>query len=264
MIIKKLKIAVITQSDIYSIPQNVFALCDSKYIDVKCIIQIDSKGSLSNKKFFFLSGFGFFQCFLLFLKGLRKRIIILFEKISFYNFNKCSSLFSISKYFNCDYKLVNGIHNRQFISTLKEYDLDLIVSFSAPIVFKPIILDIPRKGCINLHCSLLPNYAGLFPSFWTLFEGSNDFGVSVHFMDNQIDNGDVIAQKKIFPQYNASIFDIILETKRVGGQLVLKVVNDIATGKKLQVLNLQKPVFHYSWPTIKQMKDFRKRGGRLA
>ncbi|MGZ7367589.1 formyltransferase family protein, partial [Streptococcus pyogenes] len=58
-----------------------------------------------------------------------------------------------------------------FLARLRAHAPDVIVSFSASQVFRKELLRLPAKGCINLHCSLLPHYRGLLPSFWVLFHG---------------------------------------------------------------------------------------------
>ena len=56
---------------------------------------------------------------------------------------------------------------------------------------------IPSLGCINVHCSLLPKYRGLMPSFWTLFYKEKYTGVSIFLMNEYIDDGPIIYQKKL-------------------------------------------------------------------
>ena len=64
-----------------------------------------------------------------------------------------------------------------------------------------------------MHCSLLPKYAGLFPSFWALYENSNTFGVTVHLMDDKIDNGEILKQRQLTIKQPVSIFKLINITK---------------------------------------------------
>ena len=60
---KKLKISVITQSDIFCIPLNVKLLGISEYVEIKSIIEINNSGSLVNKKTYFIRGFGLFSMY---------------------------------------------------------------------------------------------------------------------------------------------------------------------------------------------------------
>ena len=82
-------------------------------------------------------------------------------------------------------------------------------------------------------------------------------------MDTKIDNGDVIAQKSININNEITIFKLIKLTKTIGGILVLNVLEDFDVNKRVDTLNLKKPNFHFTWPTINQFRDFRQKGGRL-
>ena len=102
---------------------------------------------------------------------------------------------------------------------------DVIVSFSAPVVFRQNLLGLPKYGCINLHCSLLPLYSGIMPSFWVLFYKESYTGATIHMMDTKIDNGDILAQKRVEIYEDDSMFEIIRRTKGVGGRLMVDTLN---------------------------------------
>lgn len=59
------------------------------------------------------------------------------------------------------------------------------------------LLNVPRWGFLNIHPSLLPLYRGPYPLFWMLRSGDRRFGVTVHFMDEQFDTGDIAAQAAV-------------------------------------------------------------------
>jgi len=61
----------------------------------------------------------------------------------------------------------------------------------------PEVLSIPRKGCLNIHFSLLPKYRGPAPVQWALLEVNFYTGVSSIFMEEEVDAGDIILQKKV-------------------------------------------------------------------
>ncbi|MCA9873849.1 MAG: hypothetical protein KC441_09345, partial [Anaerolineales bacterium] len=56
------------------------------------------------------------------------------------------------------------------------------------------VLAIPRHGFLNVHPSLLPDFRGPAPLFWTFREGIRATGVTVHFMDEGLDTGDIVLQ----------------------------------------------------------------------
>jgi methionyl-tRNA formyltransferase len=258
-----MKILIITQNDYFSIPNNVKLLCESNFCLVTSVIVINSNSNIFNKKLYFIKGFGLLQSAKMLLQILFRKFNSVFHFLSFYYYKKLPTLKLLSKVFKFDYKTIDDINNIVFYDYIKALNIDLIVSFSAPVVFGKQLLSIPKLGCVNLHCSLLPRYAGLFPSFWALYENSNEFGATVHFMDNKIDNGDVLKQCKIRIKKPISIFKLIHLTKKIGGQLMLSVIDEMSSGVPVFPLKIPKPEFHYTWPTISEIKNFRNRGGEL-
>ena len=73
---------------------------------------------------------------------------------------------------------------------------DVSFSFYSRNRLEPAILDIPPKGCLNLHGSLLPKYRGRCPINWVLIHGEKETGVTLHYMTQNPDDGDIVCQKK--------------------------------------------------------------------
>ena len=90
----------------------------------------------------------------------------------------------------------NKLDDREFIEKLKEYnaDLFLVIAFRK---LPKVVWELPKKGTINLHTSLLPEYRGAAPINWVLINGENKTGVTTFFINEKIDQGDIILQKKI-------------------------------------------------------------------
>lgn len=113
---------------------------------------------------------------------------------------------------------------------LKKYHADLFVVVAFRILPEGII-EIPLKGVINLHSSLLPKYRGAAPIQWALLNGDKETGVTTFFIEKNVDTGDIILQEKvaILSQDNAgNLHDKLAD---VGAKLVLKTVDLIASEK---------------------------------
>ena len=259
------KIAVLCQDDVFVIPRNIKILSNLQNIDIVSIVNINSAGSLTNKKIFFLKGFGFYQFFKMGLLSIFYKLIDAIDSLSLYKLKFYRSLNSSAASCNALYKQIDNPNDPIFLKWLKNQKLDLVVSYSAPCVFEKELLEIPKYGCINLHCSLLPSYAGLLPSFWTLYEKSKTIGATVHLMDSKIDNGKILSQIKVNLPLNPSMFSVINATKAEGGKLMASVVESIKSNSELpeNLINEKLTPSYYSWPTIEQLKDFRSKGGRL-
>lgn len=79
----------------------------------------------------------------------------------------------------------------------KKKSIDFIFCFSWKHLLSERIIKIPKKGAINLHYSLLPKYRGVYPVNWSIIKGEQMTGITFHFINNRVDRGDIIAQKKV-------------------------------------------------------------------
>lgn len=73
---------------------------------------------------------------------------------------------------------------------------DLILSVLFDYILRPEILQIPKLGAVNLHPSFLPYHRGNWPNVWSILEGT-PAGVTLHYMDEGIDTGDIVAQRRV-------------------------------------------------------------------
>ncbi|MFQ5852179.1 MAG: formyltransferase [Candidatus Binatia bacterium] len=84
-----------------------------------------------------------------------------------------------------------------FVNLVRGLAPDLILSFYYRRLLSKELLSIPRLGGINLHGSLLPRYRGRCPVNWVLINGETETGVTLHYMIEQADAGDIVAQKAV-------------------------------------------------------------------
>jgi methionyl-tRNA formyltransferase len=91
----------------------------------------------------------------------------------------------------------DNINRPEWVLLIKELDPDIIFSFYYRNMISSEILSIPRLGAINLHGSLLPKYRGRCPVNWVLVNGEEETGLTLHYMVDKPDAGDIIARGKI-------------------------------------------------------------------
>ena len=260
-----MKIMILTQEDAFVIPKNILLLAEKcENVEICEVVNIQSDGALVNKALLFLSGFGVLQMGKLLLKSAYNKVHDLVGRVCNYRIAGSRSLRGAARRCRASYRQVVDVNSVEFIKSVKSLQVDLIISYSAPVVFCRELLAAPKIGCINLHCSLLPKYAGLLPSFWALYFRESEIGATIHCMDNKIDNGDVIAQRRVKMPQRPSMYSVIALTKSIGGELMVDVVNNLAEGQPLASLDKPKPDKHFTWPTISEIREFRKSGGRLV
>lgn len=96
---------------------------------------------------------------------------------------------------NIDYLKHRNINSDEFINIIQRYNCDLFVSMSFNQIFKTKIINTPRLKTINCHAGKLPFYRGRNILNWVLINDEKEFGITVHYIDEGIDTGDIILQK---------------------------------------------------------------------
>lgn len=117
-----------------------------------------------------------------------------------------------------------NINNSECINNIRKLQPDLIVSVNFAQILKKEMINIPTKGCINTHASLLPMYKGRAPLNWAMINGEKEVGVTVHYIEEGIDTGDIIIQEKIIVDEKDYINDILKKVKKIYPNIVLKAI----------------------------------------
>ena len=114
-----------------------------------------------------------------------------------------------AKRFKIDYLKHLNVNSDEFISNIKSYDCDLFVSMSFNQIFKSKIINLAKYKTINCHAGKLPFYRGRNVLNWVLINDEKEFGITVHYVDEGIDTGDIISQKT-FPITDQDNYNTLL------------------------------------------------------
>lgn len=117
-----------------------------------------------------------------------------------------------------------------FIETLKKLrpELFVVVAFR---ILPPAVFTIPSFGSINLHASLLPKYRGAAPINWAVISGERETGLSTFFLEEGVDTGDLILQKRISIGDDETAGELHDRLSEAGADIVRDSVQMIATRK---------------------------------
>lgn len=85
----------------------------------------------------------------------------------------------------------------EFIQALRELAPEAIVVVAYGQILRPAVLEIPPRGCINVHGSLLPELRGAAPIQWSVIRGCTETGVTTMFMDAGMDTGDMVLKRSV-------------------------------------------------------------------
>jgi|TARA_B100001540_G_C15781281_1_gene631155 methionyl-tRNA formyltransferase len=156
-------------------------------------------------------------------------------------------------------KLTKSINHQSSIKAIEMYSPDLLVSIQGNEIFKKSIIKLAKKGCINLHTALLPKYRGLMPTFWALKNNEKYTGVSVFFVDEGIDSGPIIFQKRIEIK-NQTQEELIIQTKKIGMEAIVEAIKLINEDNITLIENDDSKKTYFSFPNKSDVNDFKKIG----
>lgn len=117
-----------------------------------------------------------------------------------------------------------------FDGTLREIDPDVIVVVAYGKILPPSVLDYPKYGCVNLHVSLLPKYRGAAPMQRAIMNGDKTTGVTVMYMNEGLDTGDIISSVEFPINPTDNFEDIHDRSAEIGGELLSRTLRDIWEG----------------------------------
>lgn len=119
--------------------------------------------------------------------------------------------------------------NEEFLKILEEYAPDLIVVAAYGKLLPPEIIHLPRLGCVNIHASILPRWRGAAPMQRAIMAGDKDIGVTLMYMEEGLDTGDMIA-KLTTPILRKTAAELHDEVAALGGKLLLEKLPDLESG----------------------------------
>ncbi len=122
---------------------------------------------------------------------------------------------------------VENLNDNNFHHQLNELEADMFVVVAFRIL-TPEILDLPAKGSVNLHASLLPEYRGAAPIHWAVMNGEEKTGCTIFFLNEKVDAGIIVKQKETPIGPNETTGDVYGRLKNIGGDLLLEAIEEIA------------------------------------
>jgi methionyl-tRNA formyltransferase len=158
---------------------------------------------------------------------------------------------------------VKEINSHSYLEYVRELQPDVIASVAATQRFEPELLNISAKATINVHSSLLPEYRGVSPSFWTLLNDENQTGVTAHLMNETIDTGDVIVQRPIDIETNETLHSLNKKVAEVGADVLLDALEAVRTGTIDTTPIDPDEGSYYSLPEREDVRLFQRKGNKF-
>ena len=155
------------------------------------------------------------------------------------------SMFACARKARISLYVPERVNHPEFISKIREMNIDLIISVAYHQILHKIVLKIPRLGAINLHPSYLPKYRGKNPLNWVLINGERETGLTIHYMDEGIDTGDILLSKKVRINVKDTADTLQKKFVKIAPLLLEKTLVLIRTGKMCPIPQKETEASYY-------------------
>ncbi|MHB8079042.1 MAG: methionyl-tRNA formyltransferase [Candidatus Krumholzibacteriia bacterium] len=120
---------------------------------------------------------------------------------------------------------VRNVNDPATVNAIRNFAPDLLVSFSCPYRIREPLLSLPRVGCLNVHSSYLPAYAGVCTYVHVLANGESFTGVTVHEMVKDFDAGRLVGQERVPISPGMSVFGLFARQCLLAGPLLARALD---------------------------------------
>ena len=125
----------------------------------------------------------------------------------------------------------DSLRAEDIVARLRELRPDVMVTADFGIFIPPEVLELPPRGVINVHPSLLPKYRGAAPVQWAIAKGEKTSGVSVLFVTEEMDAGDIILQESVSIGPDETAPELMGRLEVLGAELLLRALHGLEKGK---------------------------------
>jgi methionyl-tRNA formyltransferase len=120
----------------------------------------------------------------------------------------------------------DSLKDESFLGELKKWPADIFVVVAFRIL-PPVVFNMPPKGTVNVHASLLPKYRGAAPINWAIINGETETGVTTMLINERVDEGNILLQEKVAISENMTAGELHDVLAEVGAQLLLQTLDGL-------------------------------------
>lgn len=172
------------------------------------------------------------------------------------------SIAQLAKAYGIECVPVGNPNQAEFTEGLTRRSPELLVSVACPYILKANVLAIPPRGCINIHHAPLPRYKGMMPTFWQLYHGEAELGVTIHTMAAKVDEGEALLQESVPVKRGESLHNLIRQSKRHGAHAMARVLRSLSANLATPIPLDHAQGSYYTFPKREEALEFRRRGLR--
>ena len=129
----------------------------------------------------------------------------------------------------------DNVNVPDIVGAIKRYEPDLIVVIAFGQKVGSDLINLPPKGAINVHASLLPKYRGAAPISWAIINGESETGISIIAVAEKMDAGKIVSQVKIGIGRNETAGELHDRLAKLAAPLLIKTLDQIADGTAIYI-----------------------------
>lgn len=119
---------------------------------------------------------------------------------------------------------------REDFERIREVNPDIIITCAYGQIIPLELINLPRLGCVNVHASLLPKYRGGAPIHRAIMEGEEETGITIMYMDAEMDSGDIISKRSIPIEDEDTLDSLSLKLAALGSEILIETLPSLVEG----------------------------------
>jgi methionyl-tRNA formyltransferase len=163
-----------------------------------------------------------------------------------------------AKKYNIPIDFTENPNSPEFVDKLQKSNIDLIINQSQFIVKQP-LLNVSKIGMLNRHNALLPKNRGRLTPFWVLYKQEKETGVSIHFVDEGIDSGEIVVQRKFLVSEKETFNSLVKKNYQIAPKAMIEAIDKIERGDIKFLENKDELATYNSIPSLCEAWNYRKR-----
>ena len=175
---KKSKVVFLVSEDKFYIYDFILKISNNSYVDIKLIV-IQEYNEKVKRKLILSILFGLWNC-------LNLSYELFFKRSS-------NSIVKLCKKKKIKFVFTNNLNETKVINKIKKQNVNLIINLNIMKILKKNFINKFKKKLVNFHPGILPNYRGLYSTFYKIINKDKYFGITSHQMRSNIDDGPIIS-----------------------------------------------------------------------
>ncbi len=169
-----------------------------------------------------------------------------------------SSLAGFARRYGIPVDYTDDPNSHAYLKRLKELSPDIIINQSQFIIKKELLSAAPL-GMLNRHNALLPKNRGRLTPFWVLYKGEKETGVSIHFVEEGIDSGPIVVQKRFPVEPNETFGSLVRKNYEHASPAMLAALEKLEKGDRDYLPNSDDEATYNTVPTLREAWDYRRK-----